>query len=153
MLINQRVAAEVAGLVARHRHGVEDGRDAVRAAERASAERVAQLRAQAARDRQDLPPLGSGRPGKPPGSAENGVESGSAAGRASAELSRHVPGRAAPEPGGWMYRRASVEPGERSGRARDSGAPPGSEWAGNPVLRGENGADLDEDFSGRSWLR
>ena len=161
VLINQRVAAEVAGLVARHRHGVEDGRDAVRAAERASAERVAQLRAQAPRERQDLPPLGSERPGKPPGSAENGAESGSAAGRAPAELSRHVPGRAASEPGGRMYGRASADPGERTGRARDSGTPPGSARAGNPVVRRENGvesggvagrisAELSRHLSGRA---
>lgn len=57
VLLNQRVADEITSLVARHRYGIEDGRDAVRSAERASAERNAQLRAEAAERRAGLPEL------------------------------------------------------------------------------------------------
>ncbi|WP_338600862.1 hypothetical protein [Saccharopolyspora sp. SCSIO 74807] len=59
VLLNQRVADEITSLVARHRYGIEDGRDAVRSAEQAAAERNAQLRAEAAERRAGLPELGA----------------------------------------------------------------------------------------------
>lgn len=57
VLIDQRVADEIAALVARHRYGVEDGRDAVRSAEQAAQRRNAQLAAEAAERRAALPGL------------------------------------------------------------------------------------------------
>ncbi|MEV0705427.1 hypothetical protein AB0I53_46995 [Saccharopolyspora sp. NPDC050389] len=54
VLINQQVADEIATLVARHRYGVEDSMDAVRAAEAASAQKNEEIKAAADERKQDL---------------------------------------------------------------------------------------------------
>jgi hypothetical protein len=48
VLVNQKVADEIATMVARHRYSVEDGRDTVKAAEAASARRNEEIKAEAA---------------------------------------------------------------------------------------------------------
>ncbi|WP_190824645.1 hypothetical protein [Saccharopolyspora pogona] len=54
VLINQKVADEIATLVARHRYGVEDSMDAVRAAEAASAKKNEEIKAAADERKQEL---------------------------------------------------------------------------------------------------
>ncbi|MEV6230306.1 hypothetical protein AB0L88_20860 [Saccharopolyspora shandongensis] len=54
VLINQQVADEIATLVARHRYGVEDSMDAVRAVEAASAQKNEEIKAAADERKQEL---------------------------------------------------------------------------------------------------
>jgi hypothetical protein len=57
VLVNKQVADEIATLVARHRYAIEDGRDAVKAAEAASAKRNEEIKAEASERHKEVAAL------------------------------------------------------------------------------------------------
>ncbi|MBB5154808.1 hypothetical protein [Saccharopolyspora phatthalungensis] len=134
VLINQRVADEIATLVARHRYGVEDSMDAVRAAESASAQKNEEMKAAADARKQEL--VDRAANAQPPDDKPRNDW----AGKRNADSNEISFGAA-----------DDYEDAPQQTAARPVSPPPPA--APKPAPRRRPAYDDDDDFENQSWLR
>jgi hypothetical protein len=138
VLINQRVADEIATLVARHRYSVEDSLDAVRAAEAASAQKNEEIKASAEERKQDLVEKAANAQ-QPDDKPRNDW-----AGKQKADNNEISLGTADDE-----YEEAPPRPAA----VRPAPPPPPPPAAPKPTPRRRMAYDDDDDYENQSWLR
>ncbi|MGI8308559.1 hypothetical protein [Saccharopolyspora hattusasensis] len=136
VLINQKVADEIATLVARHRYGVEDSMDAVRAAEAASAKKNEEIKAAADERKQEL--VEKAANAQPPEDKPRNDWAGKRN-----EDSNEISLGADDE----------EERPQQAARPTPPPAPPPPPAAPKPVPRRRVAFDDDDDYENQSWLR